>query len=163
MKTVLVPLDGSELAEEALSKGLEQVSGGVSEVLLVHCLDFNLMCASAPLMPPHTFVEIEEQDRERNQRYLDRHLAALKERGYQARSLIVRGEPVETIVEAARQQGVDLILLSTHGRTGLARFFMGSVAEGIIRRADRPVLVIPSRIKVSHEAAETREAAVSPS
>lgn len=75
----------------------------------------------------------------------------LREAGAEAgrfRIAIVQGNPVEAILERATQHGADVIVVGTHGRTGLTRLLMGSVAEGVLRRAPCPVVVVPYEILV---------------
>jgi len=62
--------------------------------------------------------------------------------GLQGESLLVQGTPTQTIVDTASEQGVDLIIMGTHGRTGLAHVFLGSVAEHVVRQGPCPVLVV---------------------
>ena len=62
--------------------------------------------------------------------------------GLQGESLLVQGIPTRTIVDTAGEQGVDLIIMGTHGRTGLAHIFLGSVAEHVVRQGPCPVLVV---------------------
>jgi nucleotide-binding universal stress UspA family protein len=63
-----------------------------------------------------------------------------------ARIVIAEGAPVDAIVERASQDGVDMIVVGTHGRTGISRLLLGSVAEGVLRRALCPVVAVPYRI-----------------
>lgn len=151
MRTVLIPLDGSELGEGALSYLLEQMPKTDVRVLLLHCVDYNYVYANATMLP-RTFPEIEELEQRRYQEYLDKQAERLREQGYEVSAQIAHGEPVDRILAVAEAQNVDQILLSTHGRTGLKRLFMGSVAEGVIRRTPVPVLVAPVARRGSEQA-----------
>lgn len=146
MKTILIPLDGSKLGEEALSVGLGHYPASSTQVILLHTMDINHLYYNAPMLP-RDFRELDEAERKRFQDYLDEQVTRLKDRGYDTRSVIAWGEPADRIVAVAQAQKADLILLTTHGRTGVARLFLGSVAEGVVRRATVPVLVIPSSAK----------------
>lgn len=76
-------------------------------------------------------------------------LRLLREGGAEAgrfRIAIVEGNPVEAILERAAQDQADVIVVGTHGRTGLRRLLIGSVAEGVLRRAPCPVVVVPYKI-----------------
>ena len=75
------------------------------------------------------------------QHLLQASLARVQRAGLQGDSLLVQGTPTQTIVDMAGEQRVDLILMGTHGRTGLAHVFLGSVAEHVVRQAPCPVLV----------------------
>lgn len=146
MRTILIPLDGSRLGEEALTLGLRHYPASETEVVLLHTMDINHLYYNAPMLP-RDFHELDEVERKQNQDYLDEQASRLKGRGYETRSLIAWGDPADRIVAVAQAQKVDLILLTTHGRTGLSRLFLGSVAEGVVRRSTVPVLVIPSSTK----------------
>lgn len=67
--------------------------------------------------------------------------------GVDAEGLVVEETPVDAILRAARELGADLIVLASHGRSGFARFVLGSVAEGVMRAADVGVLIVPSGLR----------------
>lgn len=150
MKTLLFPLDGTPLAEEALSSGLRQYAPEDLRVILLTCLDLNLMLANAFEFAPQTIEELRERDKRSAQDYLDGQVRRLSELGYSARGVVNEGSPVEGILRAAQEHHADQIVLVSHGREGLARLFLGSVAEGVIRKADRPVVVIPPAQRLHH-------------
>lgn len=85
-----------------------------------------------------------EDDGQHGRRRLDRLVQALRGRGVQAEGICRAGHPVEAIVEEAGRWEADLIVVGTHGRQGLSRLMLGSVAEGVLRRAGCPVLVVRS-------------------
>lgn len=143
MKTVLIPLDGSELGEDALAQGLELYSKDEVRIVLVLCMDLSYLYGT-PEIAPYGLAELEERDTQENQSYLDEQVARVRERGFECRATLVYGNPIDQILEVADSEVVDQILLTTHGRTGLSRFLLGSVAEGVIRRSLVPVTVIPS-------------------
>jgi nucleotide-binding universal stress UspA family protein len=66
----------------------------------------------------------------------------LKGRGLRADVIVRVGHPVRDVVDAARRQAADLVIMGTHGRTGLQHMLLGSVAEGVLRQAPCPVLVV---------------------
>ena len=76
------------------------------------------------------------------QHLLQASLERVQRAGLQGESLLVQGTPTQTIVDTAGAQGVDLILMGTHGRTGLAHVFLGSAAEHVVRQGPCPVLVV---------------------
>lgn len=76
------------------------------------------------------------------QRIVDRALASARARGVAAEGRVVEGKPVDVLIDAAKERQADLIVLGSHGRSGLERFFLGSVAEGVVRTAPVPVLVV---------------------
>jgi len=76
------------------------------------------------------------------QRLLQASLARVQHAGLQVETLFVQGTPTQMIMDTADEQGVDLIIMGTHGRTGLAHVFLGSVAEHVVRQGPCPVLVV---------------------
>ncbi len=75
---------------------------------------------------------------------LQRRAAELRERGLDAAALLIQGHPVEKILEEANRLGVGMIVMGSHGRSAIARLVLGSVSEGVLRRATCPVLIVPA-------------------
>lgn len=125
---VLVPLDGSPLAEMAIPKALELLSDRPGSTLI-------LLRAVDPTEAPIAVHEAES--------YLASVAARLSERGI---TRVVRSvwysSAVKAIVEAARVRRVDVIVMSTHGRSGLRRVMRGSVAESVLRLTRTPILLV---------------------
>ena len=80
--------------------------------------------------------------RQHGQEQLERLLVKARRAGARARGLLMEGTPAEQIVLAAKSERADLIVMGTHGRTGLARLFLGSVAERVVSAAPCPVLTV---------------------
>ncbi|HXG01991.1 MAG TPA: universal stress protein, partial [Candidatus Binatia bacterium] len=83
-----------------------------------------------------------EARRAEAERYLDSLAAELRDRGVRVRTVVRRGDPVTEIASAARELEVDLVAMTTHGRSGLGRLLFGSVAEAVLRSTDLPVLMM---------------------
>jgi nucleotide-binding universal stress UspA family protein len=83
------------------------------------------------------------------QQQTQKALARVQQAGLQGDSVIVEGTPFQTIINTAKDQGADLIVMGTHGRTGLTHALMGSVAEKVVRLAPCPVLVTRGTTEVS--------------
>ena len=92
------------------------------------------------------------------QQLLQASLERVQRAGLQGDALLVPGTPAQAIMDTAAEQGVDLILMGTHGRTGLTHVFLGSVAEHVVRQAPCPVLVIRKAAEVPPVAEETTPA-----
>lgn len=139
---ILAPLDGSELAQEALGpvRLLAERTGAI--VTLLHVV-------------PLRYADYAGNDREEAHEYLTTMAEDLKRTGVQAEPRVRRGEPTEEIVREALEQKSDLVVISSHGRTGLARWAFGSVAEQVVRASPAPVLVIRARTKGGVEGAAT--------
>lgn len=121
--TFLVPLDGSKLAEKAAVTAAELARRCSAELIFV------MVC-------PTPERQAEAAD------YLDRLARSARHEGLVARAEAYLGDPAERIVRAAREDGADLIVMSSHGRTGLARTVFGSVAETVMRLSPCPVMVV---------------------
>ena len=137
---VLVPIDFSATADRALAYAIALGQQFQARLTLLHVLyitpvTMDEMTAGVAA----TYLEAQETEA---QRLLQASLERVQRAGLQAESLLVRGTPSQTIVDMAGEQGVDLILMGTHGRTGLARVLLGSVAAHIVRQGPCPVLVV---------------------
>jgi nucleotide-binding universal stress UspA family protein len=142
VERVVVPLDGSRLAEAALRPALEIAGLFRSGVTLLRVVP-EQQAPTSDLIPA-TFdvnAQMVSESREEASAYLDRLAARLRERGVQPDLAVpVRGQTADAILEAA---GDGLIVMATHARTGLNRAFLGSVADSVVRSATGPVLVVP--------------------
>lgn len=92
-----------------------------------------------------------DQTRDEVRREVEHFLAKLAERPRQLAVRVEAGEPSDTILNAAKDGGADLIVMGTHGRTGLSRLLIGSVAEAVLRRSTCPVLTLRVPSKASRE------------
>lgn len=90
-----------------------------------------------------------QQDRDQRKKDAESYLASLegvlKEKNISAKKIVSFGSVVQSILDTAEREGVDLIAIASHGRGSLSRVFYGSVAAGILHRIDRPLLIIRSR------------------
>lgn len=137
--TILVPLDGSLQAEAALPHACNLAGLAHGEVVLVQAVD--------PLLPADRqitgFEEEVARHRRANEAYLRESAARLNARGVRASSRTTDGFPVaEALVCVAEEVKADLVVMTSHGRSGLPRLLMGSVAEGLARKAPCPVLIL---------------------
>ena len=139
-KRVLIPVDGSEVAESILPFILD-IAGPLD-------LDVVLLRVNRPIPPMviegTTRFEVDDVAvrREEAEAYLGRLAAEMRASGVRVHTRVRRGEPVDEILGAARDEAVDLIAMTTHGRTGPARLLWGSVAEGVLRHAQIPVFLL---------------------
>ena len=143
-KKVLVPLDFSECSRVGLDYALGVAREFRSSLLLFHCVvppTYALGAGHTALAGPKLIASQQEfaQDEMEN---LHRQLG---EKSVEIEMFVGLGSPVEQIIECVRTHRVDVIVTSTHGRTGLKRLFIGSTAEQIVRHAICPVLVVPNR------------------
>ena len=138
---ILVPLDGSQLAEQAIPYATELCKGS-TEVVLFQVVHFPLPLAApdaAIAAPLPDSAELLAESRA----YLEKLADKLREEGVQVSTDVIERDMVaEAIVEYAKTHDIDLIVMTTHGRSGLSRLIFGSVAESIVRHAPCPVLIV---------------------
>jgi nucleotide-binding universal stress UspA family protein len=139
-KRVLVPLDGSPLAE-AIIPFLVEIAGPLDmSIVLLRVLEPVPVAVVEGVR--QTMVDISEVRRRDAEAYLESVAATLKSRGISASCQVRTGRPDLRIVEAAREVSADLVAMSTHGRSGLGRLLFGSVAEQVLRHAEVPVFMM---------------------
>jgi len=141
---ILVPLDGSKLAEQAIPYATELCKGSM-EVTLFQVVHLPLPLAApdatmtVPLPDPMELLQ-EALD------YLNGIAERLREEGVRVTvDAVERDVVADAIVEYAREHDIDLIAMTTHGRSGLSRLIFGSVAESVVRHAPCPVLLVRAR------------------
>jgi nucleotide-binding universal stress UspA family protein len=150
IRHVLVPLDGSPLAEQILEPAVALGCLTDARYTLLRVIPPLLMGPYDPTYPPLSGLEglLEEmqrmhtQDRDDAEAYLGRVADGLRVRGLKVSTqVMVHDVPAVAILEAARGRGDGVVALATHGRTGLPRLFLGSVADKVVRGSADPVLV----------------------
>ena len=142
-KKILVPLDGSELAEKVLPhvKALAKAFG--AEPILVTVVEFTLGVAGAKLEAiPGAAAESKAAQRAEAMLYLQKVQQSLKNEDVVATAVALEGDVASEIITYANKEGCDLVAMATHGRSGIDRFIMGSIAEKVVRGAIKPVLLI---------------------
>lgn len=147
---ILVPTDGSEPADRAFEQALNLAETYDAEIHVLNVVDVSAMAGEFDAM---TLVNKLEESGERITETLrERAEAAGVER---VETEVVEGVPHRTILDYAADHDVDLIVMGTHGRTGLDRFLLGSVTERIVRKAEMPVLTVRGEDETDEEEEET--------
>jgi universal stress protein A len=144
LKQLLVPMDFSDTAKKALQYALPLAAAFEAEVLLLHVVPPCTLPADLGYLPPEVAVgarEILNFAREELARLCAREARS----GTRCRADVRQGSPWQEIVAAARETSTDLIVLATHGRTGVQHVLLGSVTERVVRHAPCPVLVVRER------------------
>lgn len=144
IKKILVPVDFSRHAQQALEYALEFAAPLHAEVLVLHVVEPVAYATPADLyagMATQLGSLLAEQRRSAR-RQLDEVVAENAKRGVGVTAHLRDGVAYREIVEAAKKLGAGMIIQATHGRTGLAHVLMGSVAERVVRTAECPVLTI---------------------
>ena len=141
---ILVPLDGSKLAEAILRHVEDLAQHYKATVILMSVVEWEpLIIAPEPM-----YTGFDPKERERCFKEVETYLVGrqgeFREKGIETKLILGEGPVAQTIIDIAEKEDVDLIAMASHGRTGLARVFYGSVAAGVLHRIDRPLLLIRS-------------------
>jgi nucleotide-binding universal stress UspA family protein len=141
--TIIVALDGSSLAEQALPLATRMAQGLKAELLLTHVIDPMATRISYQEGIPWTI----DDERRAMQKHASYYLTYVKDTwcntGVHVAAEVVEGGVGEAIVELARQRQATYIVMTTHAKTGLARVALGSVADAVLRQSPCPVLMVP--------------------
>jgi nucleotide-binding universal stress UspA family protein len=150
LKRILVPLDGSECARHAFDYALSLARAEGAEVEVCSVVYPAGILGRTPIDP----LEVKEiaSAKQAAEKTVDDAIAKARARGVVAEGCVELGEPAATIVTRAEEIEADTIVMGTHGRSGVKRLFMGSVAEEVLRTSPCPVVIV--REKVSFEGAE---------
>ena len=144
-KRIMVPLDGSELAECVLPH-VEAFIGecGTREVTLVRVVEFESVATYRGGIPVDTemLAEIDSARRAAAEEYLIQIRDRLDSGKATYHVVVMVGRVAENLIDHADENGIDLILIATHGRSGVTRWVRGSVADKILRSAHVPVLMV---------------------
>jgi nucleotide-binding universal stress UspA family protein len=142
-KKILVTLDGSELAKKALGEAEKLAKSFDAEIILFQVVPFMPIYGSPELVTP---LIIDEKQKEAVEKYLANLAEELKTRGFRVTAIVKTGQQVAVeIIDFAKEAGVDLIVMCTHGRSGITRWVLGSTAHKVLIRAETPILLIRSK------------------
>jgi len=146
IKRILVPVDFSKQSRKALDYAIELARPTAAQVVALFVVE-PIYYAEPDLAGAvgSTVGGLLEQQRSGAEKQLARLRARLAKRCIKLRTLLQEGTPYQAIVDTARTIKADLIVISTHGRTGLSHLLMGSVAERVVRTATCPVLTIRAK------------------
>ena len=142
-KKILVPLDGSELAKKALGEAEMWAKFFEAEIVLFQVVPFMPIYGSPELVTP---LIVDEKQKEAVEKYLTNLGEELKKRGFRVTVMVKTGQQVAAeIIDSAKEVGAELIVMSTHGRSGITRWVLGSTAHKVIIRAETPILLVRSK------------------
>ncbi len=142
VRRILCPSDFSPASQAAFGKAVELARDNHAELLLLHVRSVMAPMIGDGSWSPQTYEVIEQSSRAAAQKQLDRLLAQAKQRGVRTKALLTRGIAHDEIVRTARRRRADMIVMGTHGRTGLPKLFLGSVAGRVVSLAACPVLTV---------------------
>jgi nucleotide-binding universal stress UspA family protein len=140
-KHILVPLDGSELAELALADAFSLAQLNSAEVILLQVISpFEYIVGDT--VPMAFTDELVKAQQDAALSYLENVSRREEWRNLRVHLAVEIGTPAETIIDYAHREPIDLIVMATHGRSGLRRWVYGSVADKVLRGAALPVLLV---------------------
>ena len=142
-KRILAPLDGSETGGAAMHDAEAIALKTGASMVLVHVLPAPHAVEARWLGPE--FTDFVKAMHDAGQKYLDKVSARLSDKGLDVKVRIVSGDPAARIIEVAREEKADLIAMSTHGRSGIARWVLGSVADKILHESKIPMWLVRPR------------------
>ena len=151
MNKVLIPLDGSRLAEAVLPYAVELAKSFRGHLLLLHIVPPTSQVVGltgGTDLGPIVITDEDvisatlEAEQQKAESYLKTVAAKLEGQGVQVEWTVRQGPAGPAIVQCARDERVDLIALSTHGRSGLGRLVFGSIADHVLRRSGLPILLV---------------------
>jgi nucleotide-binding universal stress UspA family protein len=134
---ILVPTDGSSGADRAVEHAVDLATTYGAELHVLYVV--NVASLSAEVHSPQVVENFEEEGGEITYEVAERAANAGVE---DVREEVVHGVPHEAILEYADEEGMDLVVMGTHGHTGLDRYLLGSVTEKVVRSSDVPVLTV---------------------
>ncbi len=149
IKNILCPIDFSECSGHALDYAIDLAKSLKANLYLLHVYQDPL--ASIPFARPNTAgaptapIDVVEEARHKRKAEIERLRKMSADHGVSTRVAEIEGVPAQTIAATAKDDNADLIVMGTHGRTGLAHAMVGSVAERVVRNAHCPVLTVPGK------------------
>lgn len=145
IRRILHATDYSAASARALDEAVNLARQNRAELLLVHVLEPMPYAAGEEFGGAELYLKLEDATRREAQASMDKLLRRLRRSNVKAKSLLLRGSAHEQIVKAARSRRADMIVIGTHGRTGLSKLFMGSVAAKVVSTATCPVITVRGR------------------
>ncbi|HHT9106501.1 MAG TPA: universal stress protein [Candidatus Wujingus californicus] len=139
LRKLLCPVDHSECSYHALKYAISLALKDEAKLYLMHVIDTRIYDTEIYKFSPHKFDELDiSKIREDLMKSLPEGTTDVLE----VETIVVRGIPFQEIINAATELGADLIVIGTHGRTGLSHVMIGSVAEKVVRKSSSPVLTV---------------------
>lgn len=135
-KNVLIPLDGSKLADDKISEILSLLKLAKGAVTLLHVIELY------PLLPRDKESEYNLQ-RDQIKPYLERAKQKIENEGIKINEIVIKiGKPIEEICKYAERKDVDIVIIASHGAGGVMKWALGSVSEKVVRHCSKPVLLL---------------------
>jgi len=143
IRSILLPTDFSDCGNYALSYAASLARAFGASIICVHVIEPMVPTVGySGMTEPLPIADITDQLEDSAERELPKLAEREEVAGLKVEEMIVHGEAASEIVRVAKERNVDLIVVSSHGRTGLGRILFGSTAEAVVRHASCPVLVV---------------------
>jgi nucleotide-binding universal stress UspA family protein len=142
-KTILVPTDFSEFSDRAVRQAADIAEQNNAKVFLLHVVDKLQQCAIDYCIPLETMMKVQsDSEKEASKKMQEEVDKIVKVKKIDVVFDVKSGIPYEEILKEQQERKADLIVIASHGRTGLLKSFIGSVAERVMREAKCPVLLV---------------------
>ena len=148
---ILVPLDGSKVAEAALPnvenlviRMAPKTKIKVTLLQVISNLTYNVLTPEELAQIPYTEADL-EKIKQKSLKYLENVAATLRNNGVDVKTMIAVGHAAEEIIKAAQKTGANVIAMSTHGYSGVKRWALGSVADKVLHSSEIPVLLVRAK------------------
>jgi nucleotide-binding universal stress UspA family protein len=142
LRRILHATDFSPASRAGFARAMSMAKADRAQLVLVHVLTPQAGLAVNGYMSPQIYDDLEAAAEKNGQRHLNALEAKARKGGVRSKTLLLHGLADQQIIRAARSAKADLIVIGTHGRTGLARLFLGSVASRVVAGARCPVLTV---------------------
>jgi nucleotide-binding universal stress UspA family protein len=140
MKKILIAIDDGPTSEKVATIGFQLGQQINAEIALVSVADTSVLMTDGGVTP-REMTDITKNDLKNNQQMLLDKVF----KNYKVWTFVEEGNPFEAILKVAEEWEADLIVLGTHGRTGLSHLLMGSIAEKVIRHSTKPLFIVPTK------------------
>lgn len=142
IRRIVHPSDFSRASAPAFTRAVDMAKANRAELLLIHVFTPGVPPLGQAHMRPSVFADLEASALAHGKKQLEKLVAKARRARVHARGLLLEGLPHESINQVARRKRADLVVMGTHGRTGFARFFLGSVASRVLATAPCPVMTV---------------------
>ena len=152
MEAVIQPLDGSGRSESALVHAAAMARIFNAKLVLIRCVRFPVVYADDVMSPAEAgeLVRVREVEKDARE-YLDEVATKLSGQGLNVETVIARGHPRSRIVALAERTPNSVVVMATRGASGVIRWLVGSITDGVIRTAPVPTLVIPPSARLAQD------------
>lgn len=145
LKRILHATDFSKASARALQEAVKLAKENSARLLVVHVIEPTPYVAGGEFGGAEIYMKLEDATKRNAQSSMSKLMQRLKKLQIKAESLLLRGAAHEQIVKAAKSKKADMIVIGTHGRTGLSKLFLGSVAGKVVSLATCPVMTVRGR------------------